>query len=75
MRPELMYGGVHGDDAVEVSREFNEVIEEVIEIYKINHSGHEKRTGLLCVLSITKPHCQPWLNNRRQQVPHLERSC
>ena len=34
MRPELMYGGVHGDDAVEVSREFNEVIEEVIEIYK-----------------------------------------
>lgn len=34
MCPELMYGGVHGDDATEVFKELNEAIEEVIEIYK-----------------------------------------
>ncbi len=32
--PELMYGGVHGDDPIEVFKELNEAIEEVIEIYK-----------------------------------------
>ncbi|MEQ1646486.1 MAG: type II toxin-antitoxin system HicB family antitoxin [Pyrinomonadaceae bacterium] len=30
--PELMYGGVHGDDPVEVFRELNEAVEETIEI-------------------------------------------
>ena len=34
MCPELMYGGVHGDDVFEVFRELNEAIEEVIEIYR-----------------------------------------
>lgn len=32
--PELMYGGVHGDDMFEVFKELNEAIEEVIEIYR-----------------------------------------
>lgn len=31
---ELMYGGVHGNDALEVFKELNEAVEEVIEIYK-----------------------------------------
>lgn len=30
--PELMYGGVHGDDPVEVFRELSEAVEETIEI-------------------------------------------
>ncbi len=34
MCPELMYGGVHGDDALKVFIELNEAVEEVIEIYK-----------------------------------------
>jgi predicted RNase H-like HicB family nuclease len=34
MCPELMYGGVHGDDALKVFKELNEAVEEVIEIYK-----------------------------------------
>lgn len=34
MCPELMYGGVHGDDALKVFVELNEVVEEVIEIFK-----------------------------------------
>ena len=34
MCPELMYGGVHGDDAFEVFKELNAAVEEVIEIYK-----------------------------------------
>ncbi len=34
MCPELMYGGVHGDDALKVFKELNEAIDEVIEIYK-----------------------------------------
>ena len=34
MCPELMYGGVHGDDALKVFKELSEAIEEVIEIYK-----------------------------------------
>lgn len=29
-----MYGGVHGDDALEVFKELNQAVEEVIEIYK-----------------------------------------
>lgn len=32
--PELMYGGVHGDDALKVFKELNEAVEEVIDIYK-----------------------------------------
>lgn len=32
MCPELMYGGVHGDDPVEVFKELNEAVDEVIEI-------------------------------------------
>ncbi|HXH69148.1 MAG TPA: type II toxin-antitoxin system HicB family antitoxin [Pyrinomonadaceae bacterium] len=32
--PELMYGGVHGDDALEVFKELNEAVEEVMEIYR-----------------------------------------
>ena len=32
--PELMYGGVHGDDPVEVFKELNEAVDEVIEILK-----------------------------------------
>ena len=34
MCPELMYGGVHGDDALKVFVELNEAVEEVIEIFK-----------------------------------------
>jgi len=34
MCPELMYGGVHGDDPVEVFKELSETIEEVIAIFK-----------------------------------------
>ncbi len=34
MCPELMYGGVHGNDALKVFKELNEAVEEVIEIYK-----------------------------------------
>lgn len=30
--PELMYGGVHGNDPVEVFRELTEAVEETIEI-------------------------------------------
>lgn len=33
MCPELTYGGVHGDDAVEVFKEICEVAEEIVEIY------------------------------------------
>lgn len=32
--PELFYGGVHGDDAVEVFKELCEVVDEWIEIFK-----------------------------------------
>ncbi|MDQ3799780.1 MAG: hypothetical protein M3384_10030 [Acidobacteriota bacterium] len=32
--PELMYGGVHGDDAVEVFKELCEVVDEWVEILK-----------------------------------------
>lgn len=32
--PELMYGGVHGDDAFEVFKELNQAVEEIIRIYK-----------------------------------------
>ncbi len=32
MCPELMFGGVHGDDPVEVFRELTGAVEEVIEI-------------------------------------------
>ena len=34
MCPELMYGGVHGDDALEVFKELNQAVEEIIELYK-----------------------------------------
>jgi predicted RNase H-like HicB family nuclease len=32
--PEIMYGGVHGDDPVEVFKELGEAVEEIIEILK-----------------------------------------
>lgn len=32
--PELMFGGVHGDDALIVFKELNEAVEEIIIIYK-----------------------------------------
>lgn len=32
--PELFYGGVHGDDPVEVFKELCEVVEEWVEIFK-----------------------------------------
>lgn len=34
MCPELMYGGVHGDDALAVFIELNQAVDEVIEIIK-----------------------------------------
>lgn len=34
MCPELMYGGVHGDDALKVFIELNQAVEEVIQIFK-----------------------------------------
>lgn len=34
MCPELMYGGVHGDDPIKVYRELSEVVDEVIELYE-----------------------------------------
>lgn len=34
MCPELMYGGVHGDDPVKVFQELLEVVDEWVEIYK-----------------------------------------
>lgn len=32
--PELMFGGVHGDDPVEVFKELSDAVEEAIEIFK-----------------------------------------
>jgi predicted RNase H-like HicB family nuclease len=32
--PELMFGGVHGDDPVEVFKELNDAVDEAIEIFK-----------------------------------------
>ena len=34
MCPELFYGGVHGDDAIEVFKELCEVVEEWVEIFR-----------------------------------------
>ncbi len=34
MCPELMYGGVHGDNALDVFIEINQAVEEVIQILK-----------------------------------------
>ena len=34
MCPELMFGGVHGDDALEVFIELNQAVDEVIQIFK-----------------------------------------
>jgi len=34
MCPELFYGGVHGDDPVEVFKELCEVVDEWVEIFK-----------------------------------------
>lgn len=34
MCPELMYGGVHGADALKVFIELNQAVEEVIQIFK-----------------------------------------
>ncbi len=35
MCPELMYAGVHGDDALGVFIELNQAVDEVIEIFKV----------------------------------------
>ena len=32
--PELMYGGIHGDDALKVFIELNHAVEEAIQIFK-----------------------------------------
>ena len=34
MCPELMYGGVHGDDALKVFKELCVAVDEIIEIYE-----------------------------------------
>lgn len=34
MCPELMYGGIHGDDALKVFIELNQAVEEAIRIFK-----------------------------------------
>ncbi|MDQ2747595.1 MAG: type II toxin-antitoxin system HicB family antitoxin [Acidobacteriota bacterium] len=34
MCPELMYGGVHGDDPIEVFKELLEAVDEWVEIFK-----------------------------------------
>ena len=34
MCPELMYGGVHGDDPVEVFKELGIAVDEIIEIFR-----------------------------------------
>jgi predicted RNase H-like HicB family nuclease len=34
MCPELMYGGVHGSDPLEVFNELSQAVEEIIEIFK-----------------------------------------
>ncbi len=34
MCPELFYGGVHGDDAIEVFKELCEAVDEWVEIFK-----------------------------------------
>lgn len=34
MCPELMFGGVHGDDALKVFVELNQAVDEVVEIIK-----------------------------------------
>ncbi len=34
MCPELMYGGVHGDDALKVFIELNQAVDETIEIFE-----------------------------------------
>ncbi len=34
MCPELMFGGIHGDDALEVFIELNQAVDEVIQIFK-----------------------------------------
>jgi predicted RNase H-like HicB family nuclease len=44
--PELMYGGVHGDDPIEVFKELGEAIEEVIEIYKQDGTSLPKPKGV-----------------------------
>jgi predicted RNase H-like HicB family nuclease len=44
--PELMYGGVHGDDPIEVFKELGEAIEEVIEIYKQDGTPLPKPKGV-----------------------------
>jgi predicted RNase H-like HicB family nuclease len=44
--PEIMYGGVHGDDPIEVFKELGEAIEEVIEIYKQDKTPLPKPKGV-----------------------------
>ncbi len=47
MCPELMYGGIHGDDSLEVFKELNIAVEEVIEIIKEDGKTLPKPKGLV----------------------------
>ena len=46
MCPELTYGGVHGDDAIKVFIELNEVVDEWIEIFKKDGKPLPKPKGM-----------------------------
>ena len=47
MCPELMYGGVHGDDPVEVFKELSEAVEEVIAIFIEDGKALPKQKDLI----------------------------
>ncbi len=62
MCPELMYGGVHGDDALEVFKELNIAVEEVIKIIK--EDGKLLPEPKNVVLEIVKW----WLNSDKNKL-------
>ena len=47
MCPELMYAGVHGDDALEVFKNLNIAVEEAIEIFKKDGKPLPEPKGLV----------------------------
>lgn len=47
MCPELMFGGVHGDDALKVFKKLNVAVEEVIEIIKEDGKTLPKLKGVV----------------------------
>jgi len=47
MCPELMFGGVHGDDALEVFIELNQAVDEVIQIFKEDGRRYLNRRHLV----------------------------